>query len=520
MFKFTHKQNRPARRVIAVDVTSARLAVARAVRSTGRIRVDKAFSVELEQGSAAEPEAIGAALGEAIRTAKLRGPLAMNVPRRSVVLQLLTLPKGTEPDELPEMVRFQMQKELSLRPEEAVIDFAVLPGPTQSEADDNPAAVRVLAAAVRLEVIDFYRRVARAAGGELTYLGLRPCSDHRCIQACGAADPQQCVGLVHVGDDETQISVAAGSSLLFARSAALDVRHADAKGGLETPRIVETIGIEVLRTLQGFGASEHGSGVEKFFVAGSTGTEPDVAQAAARRSGVPCELLSLEPLGVSDAGLVSAVGLAISCCDATAGFDFLSPKHPKVKRDVRSLLKATAVAIAVLLAAAGGLAARHHLAAKRARLEALTRQLQQLTEQNKQLAAKVKRVCAIEQWAGGSQNWLDHLAMLADLLPSCTRVYLTNIKTDRDRVMTFTARAADSAAISELCRKLDRAGYKTVVGQLTTGSDPYELNYPYTTEIKLIVPRGMSIDLAAVNPPPRPDDDDSVNVLARRRSRR
>jgi len=511
---------RGPRRVVAVDMDRREMRICQGVRRGKRVRPTRLLRLPPAAANVEDPEKLGELLAGQIESAGLRGALAMALPRSEAVLKPLTLPAGTQEAELPGMVRYQMEKDLAFRPEEAVIDFAVSSAPDKIDAgEEEPGGVEVVAAAVRASVVERYRQIARAAGTKLEYLALRPFCDLRCIRAYHRPETQGLIGLLHVTSGEVEVSVLAARALVLSRSIALSEQPPDANPQAPPADTIERIALAAHRTVQSFQAMGRDRQVKEFLVAGGTGLESAVAEKLQARLGIESHPFRIDGLQADEAdeatALISAVGLAVVVCDRRPlAVDFLHPKRPRSPRNTRPLRTGGLIAAAGLAMAAAIGTGHRHLAGKRTRIQALQAQLTQLKAQDKQVRALARRVQAIESWVGERRCWLDDLAQLSSLLPPCQRAYVTSLKTHGGDEIRFTIRASHSEVIGNLCRRLGEAGYKPSAGQLTTGNDPYGLDYPYATEIKLIVPRGMELDPASIDPQPRPEDDDSANALA------
>jgi hypothetical protein len=165
------------KRFVAVDFDSNHLHVVEGERVARNLRVGRLSAVEIpEEVDITDAQQFGAFLGGVLKKMKLSGTsLLMTVNRADAVFKPLTLPPGTDPEEMAGMVQFQMQGELPYHAEEAVIDFT---GESHYDAEsDQPeesAGIDLLVAAVKLPIVDRYRQIAHAAGAKLVRLGLRP----------------------------------------------------------------------------------------------------------------------------------------------------------------------------------------------------------------------------------------------------------------------------------------------------------------------------------------------------------
>ena len=503
----------------AVDFDSRQLRVVLAERAGGRTRVLKLASVAMPEGI--DPEAPGEMLaGLLARTLKDLGMgglgVLMNLPRSQAVLKPLSLPPGTPDSELPGMVLFQVEKELPFHPEEAVVDFTVERQhyDASGETAEAAAGIDVLVAATRLPVVNRCRELASAAGLRLLRLGLRPYANLRCIDACTLRGAKESLLLVHVTAEETEIDVIVGSSLAFSRSVTVKVPSPRAARE-ERDACVASLATEVARSVQSYQAVQRGGRVDAALVAGGAGLEGPLAEDIARRLGVPCELF--DPSGALRLGdvanasaFISALGLAIAHRDGSGlPFDFLCPKRPGPRRDVRKMAKVGAAAAAGVLLAAGIALGVMSLGAKAEQLAALNGQYAKAHAAGVKLRKAVDRVRRVEQWAGEGRDWLSHWAYLSALMPSCTDAYVLSVKTHADGAVSFTVRARESKIITDLGTRLTEAGYKFEPGRLATVNDPYGCTYAADVRVE---PTGqVKLDLASVRPVPRPPDDDSLN---------
>ncbi len=522
-----------ARRFAAVDFDSRQLRVVLAEQAGGLVRVGKLASLPLPEGlDVAHAEAFGFFLGRTLKDIGFRGAgVVMNVPRSQAVLKPLKLPPGTAGEELAGMVHYQVGKELAFPAQDAVIDFTHQshydagredwPG---GEADQSGETeeVDVLAAAIRLSVVDYYRRVAEAAGVKLLRLGLRPYANMRCLEACGELAAGRSLAAIHITADETEIDVLADRTLAFSRSAVESVAAAADAGRSAVAETVGSLVTEVARSLQSYEALKRGEQIDAAIVAGGTGLESEVARQLTQRLGVPCGTLQPQrafesrpeaPIRLPAAGerassaFISALGLAVvHPATGRLPFDFLNPRRPSVRRDARKIrVAAAAVAAAVILLAAVT-SGWVYLDAKEDRVKSLQAAAAKLSREIKVLQKRADRLGAIEAWAAGGQKWLDHLAYLSCVFPPARDVYLTGLRTHGENSVSFRVQGLNSEAITALSRRLDRAGYLVKPGPIKTVSDSH--GYVYNTTLRVSVSPDVKIDLATTRPAERPSDEE------------
>lgn len=514
-FRFLGK----ARKFIAVDFDSRHLRIVQAQHTGERTQVLKLTQVDMpEEMDLTDPTVVGQFLGQTLKELHLAsGGVLMNVPRGQAVLKPVTLPPGADPDELANMVRFQVEKDLSYDAAEAVIDYTITSHfDVEASQEGATAGANVLAAVVKVPVVEHYRNIAAAANIKLLRLGLRPYASLRCADVCTVRGEDEAVAVVFLTADETEINVLVGSSLTFSRSAVVNI--APPVGGSD-PAVQETVDslvTEIARSVQSYQTVHGGGKVDAVLLAGGTGVESRVAQRLAKQLKVRCETfdpsgaLGLKESSPETSAFIAAIGLAIAHRGRALPFDFLAPKQPRVRRDLRKVRIYAAVAIGALVLLTCGLLVNNHLSAKEADVQDLIRQRKKLRKEAKKVEALVRYVDKVEAWETDGRDWLDHWANLCGQFPSCEHVYIDRFKTNRsDGSIVFTVKATDNAWIDRLADNLDRAGYELRRG--TSASEDITRGvYRHRTDVKIIVPGRMNVNLAMVQAKPRPPDDISL----------
>ncbi len=516
------------RRFAAVDCDSRQLRIVEAERVGRNIRIGRTAVVEfpedLDPGDAGQ---LGPFLGRTLKKMKLsKAPLLMTVHRAEAVLKPLTLPPGTDADEMAGMVQFQMQSELPYRLEEAVVDFTV-----QTHYDAAPpsghgqAGIDVLVAAVKLPVVDHYRQVANLAGARLVRLGLGPYADRRCIEACVQRDGEDVLAVVHLTADAAEINVLDGGSLAFTRSAVIDLPDPDQSDQDARDQAVNAVTLEAARSLRSYIALEGGKRVNRLIVAGSTGIESDLVEALGQRIGVTGE--QLDPterlrLRESDSpqqasGLITALGLAISSAGQAMPFDFLNPRRPRVQRDNKRTAVLAGLAGLVLLIAGLWLVPQKLLLQPLGE-RILRHQARLAREKDKAEALKADRarLSGFDDWLYRRGAPLVHSQHISALLPGPEELVLRDLKFgDREleiggkrrwrATVSFRAKAPSKTVLYGLRDRLEQAGYSVEFQAVTT--DPRDPHYGYYVDVTVFYSPQMEVDLAAVSPEPRPADE-------------
>lgn len=518
-------------RFCALDFDREQLRIVHAEFTGERTRILKLASCAIpEDLDITDAQAVGEFIGRTLGEMRIRGSaVVMNVSRGQAILKPLVLPPVSGAGELANMVLYQAEKELTFRPEEAVVDFTIESHyGMEAPSEDTPQGQHVLVAAVQRPIIDYYEKLAQAAEVRLVKLGLRPYADMRCVQAFAAEHAEGRVAIVHILADETEIDVMDSGGLAFSRSAAVTVPPAAQTEVAATREAAHAVVVEVARSLHSYMGVERGQAIDAVLLAGGTGIEQQVADDLAKRLAIRCVMLDPSGvLGTQESGpvtsaFISPLGQAAGHGDITAlPYDFLHPKRPPVKRDVGKIAAIGALAAVALVVTGVFAAGAIHWYGVESDYAALTAELNRLTEENRRVSALAKRAETIKAWVRLGRDWLDQWAYLTRVFPSCTDTYISSLKTtmantaNPNASISFTVRAKSNEAINELGKRLEAAGYEFKPGQVTTGQDPY--GYVYSTNITVMVKPDMKVDLASIAAAPRPEDDAAASLFGKPR---
>jgi len=487
-----------------------------------------------------DPVILGGAISRALIKLRIKpNGVVLGVPRARVVLRTLTVPVIEKLPELASMVHFQVAKDLPFRMDEAVIDFKVrrqvlvapervdTTGQTEVVPEAVPAApqLEVLVAVLKRDAVDFYQRVAEAAGLQLVALGLLPYANARCVEACHVADGDAAFALVSLRPDEVGIDIIAQQSLLFSRGAAIRASSETTPPAETTAAesFIRNVVIEVVRSLHGYSGQEASLAVAKIVVTGATGHEAGVMAALGTRLSSPSTLLdpaaALELPAESRehaAGSVGALGLALGLGDPKGlPFDFLNPKRPAVQRNLRRIRIWTGVGAAtVLLLSVLGL--RSLLVTKRtAVLNAAVAELTDAEKKRPVYRKLIQQAGVVEEWIKGDRDWLEHYAYLTSILPPSHEVYLTSLTVSGQGAVRLAVQARSGETLARLDKQLRAAGYEVKPLAITPGADRF--GYEFRSTVELLVTDKLKIDLHKVKPAPRPIDDVSLDAAAYKR---
>lgn len=508
--------------VTVLDFEGATVRVVQASAQPGGARISRVAqaAIDVPPDKREDAKAVGAALKRALDEQKIKSKeVIFALPRAQVVLRPLQTPMVADVRELASIVNFQISKDLPFRIEDAVVDFKVLrvlePSPTSAaatgEGETGKASgpqLEVLVGAVKKDVLEFYRNVAKEAGLKIEGLSLRTLGHSRIVRQVAADASEAAILVVGVRRDETTIDVVDCEKLVFSRVANVPFPEAEENRAA----FVQALQIEAVRSLHSYGGMTDHVAVRKVVVLGATGLEGLVAPALASRLALPVETPALPNTDGEQAAAAAACGLALNALE-TGGLplDFENPKKPAPPSNPRrtQILVAAAAAVVLLVALLG---ARAHLINKR---KAIKQQVQlELTDAEKKLPV-YKRLKAqskvVNTWLADEQEWLEHIAYLSGVLPGADQIYLSAFTTTPQHVIRFSVQARSGELLAELDKKLRAAGYEVKPLSITPSGDKH--GYNFRTTVELSIPKKMKPDLAKVKVPARPADDTPARAI-------
>lgn len=458
------------------DRRALRMVVARV--GSGRIALEDAHSHRLPPNlDADDAKAMGEFIARMIQRHRWKHRrVIVDIPRERVVINTLTLPP-TPTEELASVVQFQAIRELPFPVDEGVIDFAV------TAREGKNLVTQVLLAAVRKETLERVRETCVAAGLTPARVGLRPFANVCSVmRACNAATRR--VMMVDVGPALTEIDIVRGGVLSFSRSANVSIPSMQATDILvsEDSRVsskadllgvaaseeamdeaVESLLVEITRTLQAFRATEPTAALDEIVVAGGTGVEPKAVPAIAARLSLPCKLF--DPSGALGVGpgdgaklraFSAALGLAWGLGkEGRLEIDFLNPKKPVPPRQSFKRRLRFATAAAGVLAVGGAATGVMKYSALSRELEATSEQVTEWTKEVKGLVEIRNAVEEVDEWAREGV-WLDDLLRISEqAISPGEKMRVSNISFNERGVISLSLMAADQQTHTDFSARLN-----------------------------------------------------------------
>lgn len=510
-----------SKKLLAIDWDARNLRLV-LVRPRGEgVELVKAVSIPVPSDvKTDDPEAMGAFLREAMRQARISVKSAvMSIPRDQVVLNTLILPP-TPPEEMPALVQFQIVKELPFAVDQATVDFAVGSGVDPKE----PCGV--LVAAVRNEQLTFYRQMAHEAGLSIERIGLRPYANLHAVTFRAPELKDKTVLLIEIGPQLTEIDIIQNGALVFSRAASValpdysgarQARYEDSRiSAIEVSdrepeevdrRPVNALMVEIVRSFEAHRATDAGVNIDQVIVCGASGFEPQLGQVLAARFATQAELYTPEralDLTAQRAkelrGFSAALGLAMSSGQGgQTTFDFLKPKRPVSKRQVR--LKKVPIAAATVLLFLGAAATSYvkFVLPKQAQIKALDERIEPKRKQAKVVRDFKAQVETLEKWRDSEQYWPEVLITLTENFPPDETAAVTRIDFEsrpkprssvREGRMVARLQTASLGKVNEINAKLGEWGCTDVKSPKETpiGGRREAGIYMYETNVEAVLP--------------------------------
>jgi Tfp pilus assembly PilM family ATPase len=373
--------------------------------------VTRAWIVPLEPVDRAAPA--GSHLGRQLAAALAGEPLSktttiVGVGRDQVQMKLLALPPAPA-EELPELVRFQAEREFTALGDDSALDFIPLAG-------DATTPHQVLAAALAGSSLGEVNSICEALDVELSRVTLRACGAASFVSRHLVVGPNEISLVANRFEDEADLTVLAGDKVVFVRSVRLTDPSDEAARG-------RALAGEIRRTLAAVRQQLGDQQVGKVVLCG-TADDADEATSLAKELGLPVVVFDVAahaPPGLARAGvpkesvsrLAAVLGMALGEADRRPPvIDFLHVRR-RVEERRFTRLHALAAAAAAIFILSFGVHLWRQVTESRDDLAAMAAQTASLEKQGKQYAKVTAQATAIERWLATDVNWLDEIDRLS-----------------------------------------------------------------------------------------------------------
>lgn len=404
-------------RFVVIDLSNdqfmaVQIAVAaQTVRVGARVCVDLPADIE-----SSDDEWLGKWLARTLEAHRIgRMPVVFLVPRQSVGLKHLDLPT-TRIDELPGMVALKMAGQLPFPADGSIIDYAVV---SQQQGRSH-----VVAAAVRHELIERYKALARFGHLKIDRIALRPLATAALAAefSRGRSGSLLAVDLRRFG--EVEIVVMSEGVVRYARAAEVVSASEEVDRHEEARRLAT----EAKRSWMSFRGTEESPDLQHVIIMGPDGLAGAVAEEVRASLGRTTEVLFTHPKVRGDAATLDClwplVGVGLERVEALDGVNFLHPKRAPDLAARRRQRALAGVAAAVVVLGAAWTMGNQHLRRLEGRLASLQAQSKELLPGFLDHERNRLRLEHLERWEKAQFNWLEHLAYVSDHLPPTDQAIL------------------------------------------------------------------------------------------------
>jgi Tfp pilus assembly PilM family ATPase len=368
-----------------------------------------AASLDRADGAASSSKQIGDRLAAAM-SGRISGKVTtlIAVGRDNVQMQLLALPPAP-PDELPEMVRFQSEREFTTLGSDAALDFIPIAGDAQTPH-------QVLAVALTSGGVAEAREIAAALEAQPDRITLRACAAAAIVQRAGVIAADQVALVVNPLTDEADLTVQAGDKVVLMRTVRLPESN-------QTEVRQRALLGEIRRTIAAVRQQLADRKVDEVIVCGNAATL-DQSGRLSDELDVPVSMF--DPTTHSPAGLNSqsvpaeslarfaaVLGMALNEADRRPPIvDFANVRRrAEARRFTR--VHALSVAAAAIAALWLGVYLWRQISEPTNQLAELEARIADLQSQADMYEEVTAQAAAVEHWMATDVNWLDELEQFA-----------------------------------------------------------------------------------------------------------
>ncbi len=367
---------------VGLDIGSHSVKVVELVRSGKGIKLSRYAIVELPPDTVVDGEVVNRDhLVESIKDALTKSGIKTKtvnsaVSGRSVIVRRIPMEKMTEA-QARQAIHWEAEQHIPFRVDEVSIDFKIL------NEESAPGQMEVLLVAAKKEIINLHRSVVQGAGIKSSSVDLEQFALLRAYENSYHPADDECVTILNVGSDNTNLVIAKGGVPSFNRDIAMGggrfieailrslgvdyptaeailkgnlpegVSEADVKNAVSS--VLEELSTSVRRSFISFQASGESSRIDKMLLSGGCSLMAGLAETLSDHHGLPVEAFnvlgdiqlegelladeaarhSLEPI------IAVAVGLALKSLEpGSLDIDIL-PAEEKTRKSRKSSAEAS-----------------------------------------------------------------------------------------------------------------------------------------------------------------------------------
>jgi type IV pilus assembly protein PilM len=336
---------------VGLDIGSHSVKVVELDRSGKAMKLSRFAVVELAPGTVVDGEVVNrdhlvSAIGDAFTKAGIK-PKSVNsaVSGRSVIVRRIPMEKMTEA-QARQAIHWEAEQHIPFRVDEVSIDFKII------NEEAAPGQMEVLLVAAKKDVIHLHRGLIQGAGLRTASVDLEQFALLRAYQHAYSPSEEECVTILNIGADNTNLVIAKNGIPSFNRDLAIggtrfveavqrflgfdyDTAEGVLRGNLPegvsaedvknaVSSVIQELSTSVRRSFISFQASGESTRIDKMYISGGCSLMPELASILSEQHGLPVERFSpfrsvqIEPGLVSeeeqpglDALLAVATGLAL-----------------------------------------------------------------------------------------------------------------------------------------------------------------------------------------------------------------
>lgn len=317
---------------VGLDIGSHSVKVVELTRAGKAMKLSRYAVVELAPGTVVDGEVVNrdhlvSTIGDAITKAGIK-PRAVNsaVSGRSVIVRRIPMEKMTEA-QARQAIHWEAEQHIPFRVDEVSIDFKII------NEEAGPGQMEVLLVAAKKEVIHLHRGIIQGAGLRTASVDLEQFALLRAYQFAYNPSEEECVTILNIGADNTNLVIAKNGIPSFNRDLAiggtrfveavqrfLGFDYETAEGVLRgnlpegvsaddvknaVSSVIQELSTSVRRSFISFQASGESTRIDKMYISGGCSLMPDLASILSEQHGLPVERFSPFRNIQVEAGLVS-----------------------------------------------------------------------------------------------------------------------------------------------------------------------------------------------------------------------
>jgi Tfp pilus assembly PilM family ATPase len=481
------------RHLLALDWDTHEVRLAIAQRRSGRLVLEHAVAIPrtTREGAADQtPAQLATSVADTLAAFGVTHPRTLvAVGRASVELKFMSLPPAP-PADLPEMARFQAQKEFNSLTDDWSFDFLPLKG-SQEEPHE------LLAVAIAPGVLTKILNVCRSAGLKPRHAGLRPCAAASLLLRDRSAENAPIRLLVDLLDEEAELTAIADQRVVLIRIVRLPPRTETEEEREQRRRLLEA---EIRRTIAAVHNQLGGSQVDMIHLCSDGQDKSAAAERLEQRLGIPTRVF--DPLDQIVLGrelrrsrpehaarFAPLVGMLLDDAhNVPPAIDFLHPRKAEEGSRERWKVATLAAIAAVLVVALIGVRTWRNLRALDAEIATVRSEVAGLQALLKRTAGTEKKVEQLVPWMSSDIVWIDELEHLSEKLPKAEGAMLTHVQLVPNSAggsLLLQGRVDNHTTIEQLETQLRDDRHR--VEPKMTQQDGADSRYPWLFKTSLVV---------------------------------